>query len=324
VGVGVGEATLGPSAVSLIADAFPRKRLGTAMSVYMLGTFFGSGVAYALGAFVVGRIDRPGFVTLPLVGDVHPWQTVFLIVGLPGLLVALLALTMREPARAGVTADAPSLGETLRYIRANARTIGALAFGFAASASVNYGIAAWLATFLVRTHGWRIEEAGQLQGLLTMTVGVAGTLVGGRLTDALAKRGMVDAPIRVGMLAAAGLLVSATAYPLEPSATIAAALLVPVNLVAAMPWGAASAAIAEALPARMRGQGSAVYQLVVNLLSGVLGPTSVGLLTDYVFRDDAALRWSLAICAAVGMTITIGLLQTARGTFGDTVARAGN
>ena len=99
IGVGVGEATLGPAAVSIIGDSFPRERLGTAMSTYMLGTFFGSGVAYALGAFVVGAVDRPGYVTMPVVGEIHPWQMVFFAVGLPGLLVALLAVRMREPPR---------------------------------------------------------------------------------------------------------------------------------------------------------------------------------------------------------------------------------
>ena len=329
IGVGVGEATLQPAAISIIADAFPRRRLGTAMSVFMLGTFFGSGVAYALGAWVVGKLDRPGFITLPLVGAVHPWQTIFFIVGAPGLLVALLALTMREPARTGTNGTLGTLGEqsarvplsqVFAYLRAHARTVTALSLGFAFSASVNYGIGAWLATFFVRTHGWSIQRAGTLQGVLTMTVGVIGTLVGGRLTDRWAKQGRMDAPILVGMVGAAGMLVTAGLYPLVSSATLAALLLVPVNLFAAMPWGAASAAIAEAMPSRMRGQGGALYQLVVNLVSGILGPTSVALLTDAVFKDEGALRWSLAICAVVGMTFTLLLLQWGRPAFRRTVA----
>ncbi|MES2524071.1 MAG: MFS transporter [Gemmatimonadota bacterium] len=335
VGVGVGEATLQPAAISLIADAFPRRRLGTAMSVFMLGTFFGSGVAYALGAYVVGEVDRPGLVTLPLVGSLYPWQTVFFIVGLPGLLVALLALTMREPARGGMDATqvagtTPTAAATVRvpvsqfiaYLRANARAVTALSLGFACSASVNYGIGAWLATFFVRTHGWTIQRAGTLQGALTMTVGVLGTLAGGRLTDHWARKGRTDAPILVGMLGAAGMLVTATAYPLVSSPTAAALLLIPVNLFAAMPWGAASAAVAEAMPSRMRGQGGALYQLVVNLVSGALGPTSVALLTDRVFGDEASLRYSLALCTVVGMTLTLLLLQWGRPAFRRTVEQA--
>jgi MFS family permease len=330
VGVGVGEATLGPAAVSIIAAQFPRKQLGTAMSTYMVGTFAGSGVAYALGAYVVGRVDTPGFITLPLVGAIHPWQTVFFWVGLPGLLLALLALTIHEPRAApptmtsvraeGAEADEATFADVMRYVRGHARTIGALSFGFAASASVNYAIGFWLATFLIRTHGWTVQQAGTLQGVLTFTIGPIGVMLGGRLHDAWARQGHLDAPLRVGILGALSMLLFAGLYPLVPSATLVAVLLVPVNIFAAMPWGAANAAIAEAMPPRMRGQGSAIYQLVVNLVSGALGPTAVALLTDRVFGDPLALRWSLALTTVVGMTVAASLLAWGRGGFVRTVS----
>ena len=99
IGVGIGEATLGPASVSIIADLFPRRLLGVAMSVYMTGTFFGSGIGYALGASVVHVVDAMGTITLPVVGTIHAWQSVFFMVGLPGFAIALLCLTMREPVR---------------------------------------------------------------------------------------------------------------------------------------------------------------------------------------------------------------------------------
>jgi MFS family permease len=326
IGVGVGEATLGPAAVSLIADQFPRRRLATAMSVYQMGSFTGAGLAYALGAFVVGRVDVPGRITLPWGAEIFPWQTVFFWVGLPGLLVALLALSIREPrdhqavrgaARAN-DAEVP-VRDVLRYMRRNVRTIGAMSFGFACSLSVNFGVGAWLATFLVRTHGWSIEQAGMLQGALTFFVGPLGVLAGGRITDAWAKQGRVDAPLRVGMLGAVGMLVCAGLYPLVPSVVLVVPLLVAVNVFAALPWGAASAAVAEAMPPRMRGQGSAVYQLIVNLVAGVLGPTAVALLTDKVFGDPQSIRYSLSILAVVGMSLVLVLLAWARPAFVRTV-----
>lgn len=320
VGVGVGEATLGPAAVSIIADAFPRGRLGTAMSVYMLGTFFGSGVSYALGAWIVSVSDAPGLVTMPLVGTMHPWQTVFFIIGLPGLLVTVLMLTVREPARtAGARADVPvPVSQVVQYLRRNARTMTALCLGFTCSASVNWGIGAWLQAFFVRTHGWSVAEAGALQGALTMGLGPVGTLMGGWLADRYAARGMIDAPLRIGMLGAVGMIVCAGLYPVMPSATAAAALLIPVNLFAALPWGAANAAIAEAMPSRMRGQGSAIFQLMVGLAGGI-GPTAVALVTDNVFGNDASLRWSLSIVTVVGMTLTFLLLAWGRPAYRATV-----
>ena len=322
IGVGVGEATLAPSAVSIIADAFPRGRLGTAMSVYMLGTFFGSGVSYALGAWIVHSIDAPGFVTLPLVGAVHPWQTVFFIIGLPGVLVALLMLTVREPSRtAGDRASAQvPLSQVIAYLRRNARTMVSLCVGFTCSASVNWGIGMWLQVFFVRTHGWTVAQAGALQGALTMGIGPIGTLLGGWLVDRYARRGVTDAPLRVGMMGAAGMIVFAGLYPVVPSATLAAVLPVPVTLFAALPWGAANAAIAEAMPSRLRGQGSAIFQLMVGLAGGI-GPTAVALVTDRGFGNDASLRWSLAICTVVGMSLTLVILAWGRPAYRETVAR---
>jgi MFS family permease len=123
------------------------------------------------------------------------------------------------------------------------------------------------------------------------------------------------------MVGAAGMLVSAGLYPIVPSVPLVVALLVAVNVFAALPWGAASAAVAEAMPPRMRGQGSAVYQLIVNLVAGVLGPTAVALLTDKVFGDPLAVRYSLAILAVVGMTLVLVLLAWARPAFVKTVER---
>ncbi len=322
VGVGVGEATLGPSAVSIIADAFPRGRLGKAMSVYMLGTFFGSGVSYALGAWIVSARDTPGFVTLPVVGAIHPWQTVFFIIGLPGLLVALLMLTVREPARSAGerAAEQVPLRQVIAYLRRNARTMSSLCLGFTCSASVNWGIGIWLQAFFVRTHGWSVAEAGALQGALTMAIGPLGTLLGGWLFDRYARRGVSDGPLRIGMMGAAGMIVFAGLYPIVSSATLAAVLLVPVNLFAALPWGAANAAIAESMPSRMRGQGSSIFQLMVGLAGGI-GPTAVALVTDRVYGNDASLRWSLAICTVVGMTLTLAILAWGRPAYRATVAR---
>ncbi len=307
MGVGVGEATLGPAAVSLISDVFPSRLRARAMSVFSVGTFLGSGIAYAIGAYVAGMSADAARIALPFGVSIRAWQVVFLIVGAPGLIVAALALTMREPR--GLSAAPPQpFGAVLGYFRLHRRTLATLSFGFACSSAVNYGIAAWLATFFVRTHGWSISDAGALQGGLTMTVGVLGALAGGWLTDRWMARGRIDAPLRMAMLAAVGMIVSAGAYPLVSSSLLAAWLLVPVNLFAAMPWGAANAAVASALPAHLRGQGTALYLLVVNLFAGVVGPTSVAMVTDRVFADPRALRYSLTICAVCGMVVAIAIL----------------
>lgn len=321
IGVGVGEATLGPASVSIIADVFPRRLLGTAMSVYTTGTFLGSGVGYMLGAVMVDKVDALGTITLPIVGSMHAWQTVFFLVGIPGFLIALLALTMREPARQQTTtADNLPFSEVLKYMRSHSRTVLALTFGFACSAAVNYGIGAWMGSFFMRTHHWTGPQAGEWQGINTIVFGPIGTLLGGKLSDVWRKRGHTDAPLLVGMFAAFCMILTAGVYPAVNSETVAKLLIIPVNIFAAMPWGAAAVAMAEVMPARMRGQGAAIYQLVVNLMAGIFGPTSVAVLTDYVFRNEASLRWSLVTCTVVGMTLTISILAWGRSAYRATVA----
>lgn len=301
IGVGVGEATLAPAGTSLLADYFPREKLGTAMSVYSTGVFLGSGLAYFIGGWIVGLVSAQEIWQLPLIGAIRPWQTVFLMVGLPGLLAALLMLSVREPERRDHSRGTVPLARLLAYVRANLRTFASLSLGFALYAMVNFAIAAWLATFLTERYGWTPARAGMVQGVLTMTLGVAGVIAGGRLSDALARRGYTDSAMRVGIIGAAGMLVSATAYPLMPTAGAAVVWLTIVNVFAAFPWGAATAAVAEMVPPSMRAQGVALYVVVLNFIALLLGPWSVAAITDYVFGRDAALPYSLAIVNVVGM-----------------------
>jgi MFS family permease len=207
-----------------------------------------------------------------------------------------------------------------QYVRSNRRTFVTQNLGFAISATVNYAIAAWLATFLIRSYGWTPTRAGLVQGSLTMTVGVAAPIIGGWLADGFVKRGMTDGPLRVGMIGAAGMLISATAYPLMPTAALAVAWLVAVNFFAALPWGAASAAAAEIVPASIRAQGVALYFFVLSLVSSAFGPSLVAWCTEYVFHDKSMLRYSLALVNVVGMSSALILLGAGLPAYRKTLA----
>ena len=321
IGVGVGEASLAPAAASMLADYFPRERLSGVMSVYSLGIFLGAGLSYFIGGAVVGLVSAQETWTLPLIGTIRPWQTVFLMVGLPGLLIAVLMFTVREPARQTPTRQAMPMSEVFGYLRQNARAFGCLCFGFAFSAAVNIGIAFWLVTFLIQKYGWTPARAGMVQGLLTMTVGVVGVLVGGRIADAFARRGHTDSAIRVGIIGSLGMLVFATGYTFAPTGAAVIVWLVFVNLFAALPYGAASAAATEIVPPAMRAQSVAIYFFVLSLISNGLGPWSVAAVTDYVFEYDEALPYALAIVNVVGMTIALTLFVIGLPAYRATIAR---
>jgi MFS family permease len=320
IGVGVGEASLQAPASSLITDYFGGERRGSALSVYQMGVFLGSGLAYLIGGWVVSLADRSAIVW-PIVGELRSWQTAFFIVGLPGIIVAGLTLTVREPAREAAERSAMPVSAIVAYLRTNARALVPLLSGFTLSAAVNWGIAAFLATFLIQAHGWSAARAGAVQGVLTVAFGPLGVLAGGFLDAAFQKRGLTDGPVRVGIIGALGMLVSASAYPFAESNAAIIGWLVVVNIFAAMPWGAAVAGAAELMPASMRAQGIAIYFLGVNLVSQMLGPWAVAAVTDYVFRSDVALGLSLAIVNGAGMVGAIALLGYSLPAYRETLAR---
>src|SRR5262245_168280 len=106
VGVGVGEAALSPAAYSLITDSFPREKLGRAFGVYNMGIAIGSGIASLTAGIVIVAVSGVSSYTLPIVGDVRGWQLVFIVTGAPGVLLPLLLLSVREPARRGLLKSA--------------------------------------------------------------------------------------------------------------------------------------------------------------------------------------------------------------------------
>lgn len=307
VGVGVGEAALSPAAYSMIADYFPREQRATAISVYGMGIYLGAGLAFVLGGLVIQFVTKQGAIELPVIGMTHPWQFVFLILGAAGVLFSLAFLLVREPARQGAATATP-LREVIAYLWANRRTVLCHNVGFALIAFVSYGGGAWVPTFFIRSFGAAPGEVGIIYGLIVMAFGCGGIVFGGWLTDRWLKRGMTDAALRVGLWAAVCTGIAHIPLLVVPSLAWAYALLAPAVFFLGMPFGAAPAAIQEVVPNRMRGQTSAIYLFVVNLIGLGIGPTAVALITDYVFGDDNAVRWSIlivAVVASVAATLTL-------------------
>ncbi|MWV10718.1 MFS transporter [Pseudomonas sp. R-28-1W-6] len=322
VGVGVGEAALSPAAYSLIADSFPPQRRATAISVYSMGVYLGSGIAFLLGGLVIKFASAQGNVLLPVLGEVRPWQLIFLLLGVAGLLFTLLMLAVCEPARRGVGAGvAVPLAEVGRYIRSNRRTVLCHNFGFAGLAFAGYGSAAWIPTFYIRTYGWDASQVGVVYGSIVAVCGCLGIVLGGRLADWLVKRGHSDANMRVGLIAALGALPLVALFPLMGNALWASLLLVPTVFCLSMPFGVAPAAIQEIMPNSMRGQASAIYLFVITLIGLGVGPTAVALVTDYVFADDQALRYSLLLVSSLAVLSSVVLLGMSLKPYRDSLLR---
>ena len=322
IGVGVGEAALSPAAYSMIADYFPAERRATAISVYSMGIYIGSGIAFLVGGLVIQFASAQGVVDLPLIGSTRPWQVVFLILGGAGILFSAVLLLIREPPRHGAAAkEQLPLRRVLTYIGQNRRTMLCHNLGFALIALVSYGTGAWVPSFFVRIHHWNLAKVGLVYGLVTMIFGSAGVVFGGRLADRLRRNHVTDGPIRVGLWAAMACIPLGMIYLMVPSGEIAAVMLAPLIFCISMPFGCAPAAIQEIMPNTMRAQASAIYLFSVNLIGLGLGPTAVALVTDYVFHDDNAVRYSMMIVGSIANLCAIGLLALGLKPYRETLVR---
>lgn len=312
VGVGVGEAALGPAAYSMIADYFPADKLAKALSLYTGAIYFGAGIAMIAGGSLIGLIPA---TPLPFLGHREPWQIVFLIVGLPGILVALLVATLREPARKGIIAgtDAmPPVREVARYIGDRRGAYLFLIFGFSASSLMWNGITGWIPTHFIRTFGWTSAQVGLRYGLVLFLLGSTGIILGGMLSSRLRRRGHVDSNLRLGIISAALAIPFGVAAPLMPTATSSLLVYSLFVLAGSMPYGGAAAALQEITPNRMRAQVTAVYFFGLNMAGIGIGPTVVALITDKLFGNEMMLRYSLSITVLIGAPLSILLLWLAR------------
>ena len=311
VGVGVGEATLSPSAFSLISDLFPRRILGIALSVFTLGVTLGSGLAYLIGGKVIGLVATLGVVDVPLLGALEGWRLTFLVVGMPGLAIAaLMLLAVREPPRRGHDAAVPVVpfAEVLRFVRARRRAVGCHIVGVSLFVLVVYGNNIWGPSYLMRTFGIARGEAGMLFGLIMLIAGSAGLLLAGFVADRWYARGRADAYTRVIMLSALGMLPFALLLGVATSLPLALASLALATFFSAFQGGIAAGTLQLMTPNAMRARVAALYFLTANLVGLGLGPTVVALFTDFVFGDEAAIGKSLAATAAVFIPLAVAIM----------------
>lgn len=324
--VGVGESSLSPAAYSMVADLFPRNRMARPMGVFGAGIFVGGGLAYMVGGKVVEWAYSIDTISLPLFGQVAPWAFCFLLVGGPlGLAMLVLLATIKEPerhVRQDAEQDDLSIKAVLTFIRSRLLMFVLLFSGLALIAMMVYGIHAWTPAFFMREFGTEIGDLGMKLGGILLVCGGAGVYCGGWFADRLYSRGRNDAHILTMMAVAIGLCVSIPLYPLMPSEALVYVAFGVVQFVAGAPVGVAAASIQLITPNRMRGQVTAFYLLIVNLVGAGLGPMFIAFFTDYVFMSDQKLGLSLAVFGAVFGPLALLLLWSCRKMYAAEVAQA--
>ncbi|HEX8757300.1 MAG TPA: MFS transporter [Steroidobacteraceae bacterium] len=331
LGVGFGEAAVAPTSISLIGDYFGRERQARAVSLFMSGAFLGAGASFLFFGPLVHYIESLPTVALPLLGRISSWRLCFLLVGAPGLLLTLLMLTVREPARRDrvairsrdgrTTSSAeanPTFSEGIAYIVRRWRAFGTLFV--ASSCNVMMGaLAFWNVALFGRTWHWNVAQVGIAVGVILFTAGPLGTLLGVYLTNRDLAAGRRDATLRALFV---GLLIGVPTYcafPLMPSVQLGLAVLFVALLGQAMATAAGPATLVMLAPGQIRAQSTAIYYLVISIVAQLIGPPLVGLITDLLGSPDA-LRYAVAIEAALIGIPSIVLVWLGFGAYRRSVA----
>lgn len=287
IGVGVGEAGCSPPSHSIIADYYPQNRRASALGIYSLGIPVG-----ILFGFLVGGWMEQYF----------GWRWAFFVVGLPGLLLALVVrFTVKEPPRGlsdqrTTEVAQPSVFSVVKYLLAR-RSFIHMAVGGGLAAFSGYGLITFAAAFFARTHGMSSGELGTYLGLIFGIPGGIGIALGGRLADHFGEKDtrwfLWVVAVALAVLVPFGVMV----FVVNDGLTAMACLVLPVML--GNFYQATTFAQTQTLVGlNMRSVASAILLFTLNIIGLALGPSAVGILSDMLaptYGDDS-LRWALMIC----------------------------
>jgi MFS family permease len=300
--VGAGESVNTPATFSLIADLFPRERLPRAIAVMQLGLVAGNGFSLILGGVIIHMLANLPPIDLGIFGTLRGWQLVFLAVGSPGLLVALLLwFTVPEPTRRGARAgdmEKVPMREVLVYLVKHWRLFAPMFFGLAVGA-LAIGARQWYPEFYRRTYGWEPAHVGIVTGVSGIVFSLLGIFLGVVLVERLTAQRRDDAPLRVVVIARAIGLPAAIFAPLMPNPWLAVALEGISTLAIGMGGASQNAALQIVTPNRMRGQVTALYLFLFSVVGMGIGPTVVASITQFVLESEAMLRYALVATSAI-------------------------
>jgi MFS family permease len=235
----------------------------------------------------------------------------FIIVGLPGLIVAALLATVREPQRRGRintikdSAKPIPIREVIDFLKKNRTTFAPIYIGMGIQVVMAYAGVTWGPAFYMRTFGWTPKQYGLVIGLITVTLMPVGTLLGSMLAERFARAGRDDANLRVVLIGKLLAIPFGISFPFMPNPYLAVAVSTVSLFFLSMTAAPLNAALQVVTPNQMRGQITALFLFVFNVVGFALGPLMVALFTDYVFQSESQIGYSLVLTG-----ITLGPLGT--------------
>ena len=321
--VGIGEAALSPGALSMIADSFPRQKRGAPIAVYSTALAIGAGIASLLGASILAYAKQAHELYFLGLGPLSPWRFTFLVVSLPGFVLAPLFFLLREPPRGmnDVEGEKPvrGLGDGLAWVKGRFTTYLGLVSLVCVMTIIAYGQGGWNAPLFERNWGWAPERFATINGLINLLVGPIAVLAAGRWADAWSKQ-LAEAPLRILLIGALVMIACASAYPLMPTAALGFVFLALTTIGIAIMSAVGVLTVLEITPASVRGQVVALYYMAISLSGLFLGPPVVGWLSDHVF-GPAQLRWAMAALPLLFGALPLLLASRTRALYLAALAR---
>jgi MFS family permease len=308
LGIGIGESGYGPASWSMVTDTYPRERVAFATSILSVGAVIGTGLALVTGGAALAMMSHLPPLEVPLLGTIRYWQWAFIIGGLPGILWALMVMTLKEPVRRGFANTrraSASVAEVARYLMRDSRAYVAVIGGTAMKYLMTLGASQWMPTLLRREFGWELSHIGMLQGSLSLVAAPLGLIAGGKIAERWAREGRADANLRILLYSLCLAVPLYVVMPLLTSPWQVLGCFGAVLFIVALGTGPALAAFQVITPNQMRAQVSSVSQFCTNVIAFSLGPLIVALFTDYLFADPQDLKYSMSLSVAILGPLTI-------------------
>ncbi len=312
IGVAVGEAVMAPVSVSLVSDSFPESKQGKPMGIITAGVYIGIGITLLGGGFLIDYLTSLGGITLPLIGYLKPWQATFMIVGIPGLVLALAAFCLKEPQRIEQQVDRDQLVDRKNvfiHLKEHRKTLVPMFGGLIFMALIFYSFSFWAPTMMIRTFNISLTEVGFTLGVITIISSITGTIIAGSAVDYLRNRNYSDAPVRAAMIAvilALPPIISLSFVQSELSAWICIALYL-LFISSFAPLGLL--AISGVSTGNVKGQTAAIHAFLMMAFGLSLGPQLTAFFTDFVFVDPNLLINSISLTGLIVLPISALLFK---------------
>jgi hypothetical protein len=263
------------------------------------GATLGTGLALFLGGAVLHFVSGMPSLEVPGLGIIRPWQWTFFIVGTPGLLWALFVLTSKEPPRRGLAVGTKvenvPVKEVVKWLRDDWRSYLATIGGFGTRAVMLVVPLTWSATLLHREFGWDLAKVGLIVGSVTLILNPIGLMIGAKLSERWNKQGRKDTDLRIVFYSLLVNIPVMTLAPLMPNPWLVIALNGLASFIIYITFGPSVASFQVITPNRIRAQVGSLTQFCNNVVAQTISPLMVALITDYIFHDDMALKYSMSI-----------------------------